>query len=72
MWSLRQLRQSNESIVSDVRRLLSGQTQNQAILTQISENILLSDDDPKNLINQSKLLIYGNYNEFVSFRSLYS
>ena len=36
------------------------------------ENILLGDDDPKNLINQSRLLFYGNYNEFVSFRSLYS
>lgn len=35
--------QNLSSIVDNMRRLLSGQTQNEAILTQVSENLLLSD-----------------------------
>jgi hypothetical protein len=34
---------SSESMMTDVRKLLSGQTQTEAILTQMNENLLLSD-----------------------------
>lgn len=40
---LRRVVEESGSLLQDVRRLLSGQTQNQAILTQVSENILLCD-----------------------------
>ncbi len=40
---LRRVVEESGSMTQDLRRLLSGQTQNQAILTQVSENILLCD-----------------------------
>lgn len=41
--ALVRLQEASESLVSDLRKLLAGQTQNEALLTNISENLLLSD-----------------------------
>ena len=40
---LHNLHANSASVVEDLRQLKSGQTQNEAMLTQISENLLLSD-----------------------------
>jgi len=41
--SVRKARSNSDGALENMRRLISGQTQNEAILTQISENLLLSD-----------------------------
>lgn len=40
---LKKVHLNSNSMVADLRRIMSGQTQSEAILTQINENILLSD-----------------------------
>ena len=40
---LRKIQAHNDSLQTDLRRLVTSQTQSEAILTQISENVLLSD-----------------------------
>jgi len=41
--ALGQLSAGSESLVADMRKLLAGQTQTEAVLTNINENLLLSD-----------------------------
>jgi len=40
---IQNLRDQNEAIVENTRRMLTGQTQTEAVLTNINENLLLSD-----------------------------